>query len=347
MTYGVYNNGALSANAVTALGEGGTMNSFGLYNDTGTAVLVGGSFTGRGYDSPVGIRNGGTLNAAQVTALGVALDTGAWSIGLSQEAGVATLAGGSYTGRGGDAAYGIYNAATLSGDDIVALGEAATVDNFGLGSGGVATLRGGTFTGRGGTTAAETYGIWSSGTLAADNVVALGDEGTGANGGLVNNGGTATVQDGTFTGRGGDTAFGISSSGTAVIDDVTAHGRGATNNYGLFNGGTATLRGGSYTGSGGGGGGGAYGLYNLTALTASSITATGENNANSWGLWDMGMSATITQATLTGTIPVQMTLGPVDVSNSRLIGNAVAGPVTCTAVSRGLNFVGIGPGPCP
>lgn len=250
------------------------------------------------------------------------------------------------TGRGGDAAYGVYNAATLSADDIVALGEAATVDNWGLGSsGGTVALRGGTFTGRGGTTAAETYGIWSSGELAADNVVALGEQGTGTNGGLVNNGGTATLQDGTFTGRGGDMAFGIDNGGTIVIDDVTAHGRGATTNYGLVNGGTATLRGGAYTGSGGGAG--AYGLYNLAALTASHITATGENNPVSWGLWDAGMICTITQATLAGTIPVQMALGPVDVSNSRLIGNPVAGPVTCTAVSRGLNFVGIGPGPCP
>ena len=108
------------------------------------------------------------------------------------------LRGGSFTGRGGAEAYGIYNAdsdTTLEAEGVSALGENGSVfNNDGLynGTGAEATLRGGSFTGRGG---AEAYGIYngpSGATLEAESVSALGENGS-VNYGLYNYDATADV----------------------------------------------------------------------------------------------------------------------------------------------------------
>ena len=227
------------------------------------------------------------------------------------------------------------------------------MNNYGLYNlaGSVAKLRGGTFTGRGGGATGSANGIHNYGTLYADAVAALGEDHTSDNFGLQNNlaGATAILRDGTFVGRGGTNTCGIRNIAALTANDVTALGEnGGIGNYGLYNaGGTAALRGGSYTGSGGSTGGGAFGIWNAATLAASDLTASGDNNLSSWGLYNQGTSATITQATLAGMMSIVDTgVGPVDLSNSRLIGLLVVTPsVTCTAVSR-LGVFAVGPA-CP
>jgi hypothetical protein len=140
--YGIYNgyyfdSGAtLEAESVTALAEDGSNASYGLWNSVGTATLRGGSFTGRGGGSGSGISTGGSnamLEADCVTALGENGLNG--NFGLGNSIGAATVRGGSFTGRGGTEAWGIYNAnsgATLEVVSVTALGEDGSSNNYGL-----------------------------------------------------------------------------------------------------------------------------------------------------------------------------------------------------------------------
>jgi hypothetical protein len=255
---------------VTALGENGSDENYGLYNyASAAATLRGGSFTGRGGSDTYGIYNAGsgtTLEAESVTAL--AENGGLDNRGLRNADGAAaTLRGGSFTGRGGAFAYGIFNddsGTTLEAESVTALGENGSVTNYGLYNifGVAATLRGGSFTGRGGTGARGIFNYGSGTTLEAESVTALGENGSDYNYGLDNYAGAAaTLSGGSFTGRGG------------------------TSNYGLYvNGGTANA----------------------------------------------------TQSVLEGaTNSVRRLSGTVTVSNSRLVGGAVYGTVTCVLVTRG------------
>jgi hypothetical protein len=188
-------------------------------------------------------------------------------------------------------------------------------------------------------------------TLEAESVTALGENGT-SNYGLYNsNGAAATLRGGSFTGRGGMYTLGIynANSGTTLeAESVTALGENGTYNYGLGNnyGAAAALHGGSFTGRGGTD---AYGIRSEgsgTTLEAESVTALGENgSSNNYGLRVGGGTASATQSVLEGaTNSVYCTGGTVTVSNSRLVGGAVSGAVTCVAVSRGTTFNASG---CP
>jgi hypothetical protein len=213
----------------------------------------------------------------------------------------ATLRGGSFTGRGGSTAYGIYNHGSgtmLEAEGGTGLAENGSGTNYGLFNygGGEATLRGGSFTGRGGGNYA--FGIYSYGsgtTLEAVDVTALGEDDSSSNCGLINrDGAAATLRGGSFTGRGGNSAYGIYSynSGTMLeAEGVTGLAEsGSSPNWGLYNtgGAAATLRGGSFTGRGGNS---AYGIYNYssgTTLEAEGVTALGEDGSSTnYGLYNI------------------------------------------------------------
>jgi hypothetical protein len=300
---------------VTALAENGSSHNIGLVNISGAAVVLrGGSFTGRGGANAWGILNANsatTLEAVDVTALG---ENGSNSnFGLYNRNGAAAVVrGGSFTGRGGANAWGINNAdndTTLEADNVTALAENGSSNNFGLeNSGGAAVvLRGGSFTGSGGTSA---YGIFSSGittTLEADSVTALGRNSSGLNYGMENyNGGVATLRGGSFTGSGGNQASGVQNTlnSTLAAEGITALAENSsTENYGLFsyNGVTTTLRGGAFTGRGGTS---AYGIYNSDSgatLEADSVTALGENGTFNYGLHNYNaVAATLRGGAFTG-----------------------------------------------
>jgi hypothetical protein len=134
---------------------------------------------------------------------------------------VATLRGGSFTGRGGTNAQGIFNdgdGTTLEAQDVTALGENGSTNNHGLynGSGAaVAILRGGSFTGRGGTDAG---GIFNSFTLEAERVTVLGENGSHSSLGLHNTG-TASVAQSVLEGSTNSVYCGGTSSATVTVSN--------------------------------------------------------------------------------------------------------------------------------
>ncbi len=104
------------------------------------------------------------------------------------------------------------------------------------------------------------YAIFLTGSgtgVTLQQVTALAENGTSSNHGLFNFlGAAATLRGGSFTGRGGADAYGISNNGsgtTLEAEGVIALAENGTDSHGLHNeaGATATLRGGSFTARGG------------------------------------------------------------------------------------------------
>ena len=395
----------LEAHGVTALGRDAS-SSVGLYIIQGAgAVLHGGSFIGRGGTDAKGIYNyigGATLEAEGITAVGE--DGTSINYGLHTALGVAaTLRDGSYRGRGGNHAAGIYSTgsgATLQADSVNAAAESGTDTNYGLrnASDATATLHGGGFLADGGTVASGIYNEGSSTTLNTVDVEAVGDNGSTVNYGLYNEAtatlrstyatargnafaygiynygnhatleadyvtasaenssssneaqglhneyyATATLHGGSFVGDGGSSARGIVNSGssaTLIAGDFSSRAENAsTNNYGLENyQGTATLRRGSCVGRGGV----AYGIYTRwsgASLTGQHLTSVGENGGTNYGIRIDGGTATLHQSVLDGVDNSAVrSSGTITVANSRLIGGATSGTITCVAVSRGGNW---------
>jgi hypothetical protein len=135
----------LTAENVTALAENGGSENYGLGNyDNAAATLRGGSFIARGGTYAYGISTGAnvaTLEAESVTAL--AENGSDANYGQYNFSGAATtLRGGSFTGRGGADAYGIYSSGsdtTLKVESVTALGEGGSSANYGLYNDGSAT----------------------------------------------------------------------------------------------------------------------------------------------------------------------------------------------------------------
>ena len=253
--------------------------------------------------------------------------------------------------------YGLYlegSGTDVMLQEVTALAENSTSSNYGLWvRGGVAaTLHGGSFIARGGTNARGIYNY--EGALEAHDVRALAEDASSDNYGLSRDYGAVTLRGGTFTGRGGTSARGLSSKhGTTTLleaEGVIALGEdGSGWNYGLYNedGASARLHGGSFTGRGGTN---ALGIHNQdsgTMLEAESVTALGEGASSSNRGLGNALSATseVTQSVLEGAgNSVIRGGGSVTVSHSRLVGGAVSGTVTCVAVSRGGTFNASG---CP
>lgn len=264
-----------------------------------------------------------SLTLLNVTALAENSDT--YNYGLHNNQGRATLRGGSFTGRGGNQAIGIYQYganARLEATDITALGENGDDNNGFLNFGATAALHGGSFTARGGTDAKGVFNYGSNAELDAKAIVALGENATDYNRGFYNGqGATARLHGGSFTARGAGETFGIyNTMSDLVAESVTVLGESGTENNGLFNSAsaTATLRGGSFTARGGStargihndyaasleadgvtalaedeGAGMTFGLYNDNGASAKlrggSFTARGENNT--WGLYTVNQDS--------------------------------------------------------
>jgi hypothetical protein len=308
--YGIFLTGSetgVTLQHVTGLGENGTSN-YGLYNGSGAdAILHGGSFTGREGAQCWGINNtNSTLEAEGVKALakGTSSSTGM----ANRSSGNAVLRSGSFTGRGGDNAKGIYtdSSATLEAKEVTALGCDAANTNMGLRttSSGNTVLRGGSFTGRGGV---EASGIYNNSTpLEAENVTALGEDGTSSSKGFYNNSATTAMHGGSFTGRGGEISYGIANVNGATLEteSVTVLAEEAiTDTYGLYNlgGSVATLRGGSFTADSGTNARGIQNEDSGTKLEAESVTAMGENaNSGNYGLYNDNADATLRGSSFTG-----------------------------------------------
>jgi len=289
----------LTAEGVTALAENGSSDNYGFGSyDSVTTTLRGGDFIGRGGTDAYGISNGAngaTLEAESVTAL--AENGSDANYGQYNFSGAATtLRGGSFTGRGGTYACGIYNidsGTTLAAESVTALGEDGSSNNYGLGNynDADATLRGGSFTARGETQALGIYNYGSGATLEAESVTALG-ENSSNNYGLHNAvSAEALLRGGSFTGRGGEYTNGI-----------------------VNNAGSATLEAKSVTALGENGSSANYGLRNIGSSASANVTQSVLEGAT-WSVYRQG--------------------GSVTVSNSRLAGNAVSGTVTCVLVTRG------------
>jgi hypothetical protein len=278
---------------------------------------------------------------------------GSYNVALLATAGTTRTLVADVTARAHGA--GTYNFAFyLSGSgtgitlqQVTALGENGSNYNRGLYNynGAMATVLGGSFTARGGVAA---LGIVNEGgTLYAESVTALGEDGSDHNFGLDNVGGATALRGGSFTGREGSGAYGIRNYGSGVTleaESVAALAEdGSNTNFGLSNyNGAVMLRGGSFTGRGGSG---AYGIisYGSSAtLKAESITALAENGSSaSYGLYNSDYAtANVTQSLLEGATNsvYRGAGGSVVVSNGRLVGGAVAGTVTCVAVSRDTTF---------
>jgi hypothetical protein len=166
---------------VTARGEGGSDYNLGLRVETGAgAILQGGSFTASGGEEASAISisasTGNTLEAAGVFAL--AENATAVTCGL-QNAGTATLRGGSFAAHGSGDVRGISNllsGAILEAESVTVEVRAATSMSTGLynASGALATLRGGSFTARGGDIARGILNTGSGSVLQANGVAVLG-----------------------------------------------------------------------------------------------------------------------------------------------------------------------------
>ncbi len=249
------------------------------------------------------------ITLQQVTALAESASFA--NAGLYNNGATAKLHGGSFTGRAGTYAQGIYNlgvTTTLETENVTALGENGSNMNFGLyNSNGTAKLRGGSFTARAGS---ESYGIWNfsiTATLETENVAALAESASFANVGLFNDGATAKLHGGSFTGRAGTYAQGIYNWGTTTTletESISALAENGSNmNFGLYNrNGTAKLRGGSFTARVGSE---ALGIWNsgITAtLEVESVSALGENgsNNNSGLSNDNGATAALRGGSFTG-----------------------------------------------
>jgi hypothetical protein len=248
--------------------------------------------------------SGTAVTLERVTALAENASTGNYGL-YNFDGSSATLRGGSYTGRGGSLAYGIYNGlagATLHAESVEALGENGSNGSYGLVNYlAAATLRGGSFTARGD---AEVRGLSSSGvgsSLDAEGCTALGDSGGTADYtyGLYLYQGAATLRGGSFTGRGGQYARGVNCDqpgATLQAESITALAEEATStNHGLHSEGGAevVLRGGSFTGRDG-----SYprGIYNWgSTLEADGVAALGENGSSyGYGLYNYdGATATL------------------------------------------------------
>jgi hypothetical protein len=335
----------LEAEGVTALGEGGSNENYGMLN-YGAAMVRGGSFTAHGGTSARGIHNStaATLRAERVTALG---ENGSNSYGLFGY-GTVTVRNSSFTGRGGTHTRGIYNSGgstSLGAENVIALGENGSDTNYGLYNynGAKATARSGSFTGRGGT---DTRGIYNHGNgtiLETENVTALAENGSSTNYGLENDE-EATLYGGSCIGYGGSYTRGIynTDSGTTLeAEGVTALGEdGSTENYGLYNAyGAATLRGGSFIARGGAD---TYGIYNYDGaadLKADRITALGENGSTNYGLYNYEATATADSSQFTGDVSgVYQFGGTVYLGASQLDGSAAVGgggTLTCVHVYDG------------
>ena len=298
--WGIFTRGSgtiLEAEGVSARGEGGTDLNVGLYNyDSAAAVVRGGVFAGRGGNQTGGVSNAfsSTLTAQDITALA---EDGTENYGIGNYDGAAmTVRGASVTARGGAANYALSNEfrVTMEAQGVIALAEQGSSSNYGLWNvnDAQATVVGGAFTGRGGPAAWGINNHGSGTTLQAENVTALGEDGTAFNYGLRNDEAAAAVlHGGSITARGGVTTTGIHNAdvGTTLeAQGLSAFAAGSSEvSRGLYNisGAAASLYDGTFTSHGGTH---AMGIQNSepgSRLEAVGVAAAGEQGSE----WNVGL----------------------------------------------------------
>jgi hypothetical protein len=299
-SFAIHNAGSgttMQADNVTAIGETGNNDNYGLRNSSAAwARLHGGAFLASGGMDAQAIYNADSDSWLEVDSATALAEGGDYNYGLvNLDAAAARLRGGSFTGRGGLEDWGVLNygsGTTLEAQSANALAESEGVAH-GLenGSYAAATVHAGTFAARGGTHARGIYNH-STATLVAEVVTALGENGSELNRGLFNVGSAAArLRGGAFTGRGGHSAFGLTNGvggASLVAESVAALGEDGANNN--------------------------YGLYNYSSATTDATQSVLEGTTNSVFHDDSGS---------------------VTVSNSRLVANGVSGAVTCVLVTRG------------
>jgi hypothetical protein len=271
---------------------------------------------------------------------------------LNRSGAMTVLHGGSFIARGGNVALGITSVGSdtsLEAHSISTLGEHGSADNYGLFNvgGSAATLHGGSFTGRGGE---NSFGIANNDlgtTLVAEGVTALAEYGSSEMYGLGNYvSATATLRGGSFTGRGGTIAYGITNgvSGTTLhAESISALAEnGSDANHGLYNfaGAAATVHGGSFTGISGTMANGISNLDDGTTLKVESVTALGKNgSSNSYGLYYTSSELTTADSSqFTGSSNgLYQVSGTVRLAVSQLDGGATrtGGTLTCFQVYDG------------
>jgi len=338
---------------LAALAENGSGHNVGLLNSSGAAAVVhSGAYTARGGEKAWAIFTSGsgtTLKAVRVSAL--AENASVHNSALYIYSGpAAVVRGGDFTGRGGSQAGGVQLQlnATLTAEDITALAENGT-DNYGLGNfdGTAMTVRGATVTARGGQASYAVTNELHGATLDAESVTALAEDGSTANYGMYNAGGSgdATLRGGSFTAHGGAEAWGVFCDGNDIT--LKAHGvtalaeNASTTNYGLWNlgGAETTLRGGSFTGRGGGAD--SYGIYNCgtgTKVEAVGVTALAEDGNNNFGLYNCDGAAMADSSQFTGSShALYLDGGTVRLGVSQLDGGVTreSGTLTCFQVYDG------------
>ncbi|MFC2043320.1 hypothetical protein ACFLUA_04140 [Chloroflexota bacterium] len=256
LNYGVYNQSSSpEMTNVTILVTNGWEENYGVYNIASSPIMTDVSIDVSAYTSEEGYSYGvftkdsssPVMTDVRAIAYGGRHNYGLYNV----SGGVVTLQGGSFTGLGGEYAFGIYNSGVdtiLVAESVTVLAEDCSDLNQGLynGPGGVVTLRDGSFTSRGGNRAYGIRNYGSNTTLEAESITVLSEDSWDPNIGLINDyGGVVTLRGGSFTGRGGNRAYGIlndSSTTTLEAESITALGENGNNyNYGMYNYDSATV----------------------------------------------------------------------------------------------------------
>ena len=242
----------------------------------------------------------------------------------------ATVLGGEYVARGGNVAFAIniLQGGALDADSVVAVGESAAVNNYGLqnGEGSASVVNGCSLFAEGGDNARGIH-QFDNGVLYANEIVASGQGGLVKNIGIDNDAeSTANLRGGTYFAIGGGSALGVNNVSTSTLDaeSITAVGKdGSDTNYGLYNenDGTVTLRGGSFSASGGYNIAGIYNSDSGTTLEADSVTVLAENATNdNFCLFNReGASATLRGGSYTARGTTNDALGIVNAGNGTML----------------------------
>jgi hypothetical protein len=194
-----YNGSKLTAHDVDTIAENGSEDNYGLGNyDSASATVRNCSFTARGGTNSYGVAsgyNGVALEAYYITALAESASDGNYGLHNFGDTSTAVF-GGSFTGRGGTDAYGIYNSemtTTLAVESATILAELGSNSSTGLLNqfNAEARVHSGAITARGGT---DAYGIvnYADGVLMAENIFVLATEG-GTNYGLYSENASSNV----------------------------------------------------------------------------------------------------------------------------------------------------------
>ncbi len=127
-----------------------------------------------------------------------------------------------------------------------------------------------------------------------------GNPGSGKNGGGIDNNGTLTVSDSTFSGNSATSGGGIDNNGTLTVSNSTLSGNTASNSGGgSDNNGMLTMSSSTFSGNSAGSGGGIDNELGST-LTVSNSTFSGNTAGNSGGGIDNNAMLTVTDSTFSG-----------------------------------------------